>query len=170
MSQGAFDPLRSLRSLIRHKVDFVLIGGLGARLYGSPTVTGDIDICYERSTENLERLASALSSLDATLRGVAEDVPLRLDAQTLAAGDHFTFMTKAGGLDCLGSPAGVGGFEGLAREAQVFDIDGMTVRVASIEDLIRMKSAAGRPKDRIEVEILEALREEIEKDGSRRGP
>jgi hypothetical protein len=164
----AFDPLRALRTLDRHGVRFVLIGGLGARLHGSPTVTNDTDLCYERSPENLERLAAALRRLGAELRGVDDDVPFRLDAATLAAGDHFTFTTKAGNLDLLGTPSGADGFADLARDAVPFDVDGLTVLVASIDDLIRMKRAAGRPKDLIEVEVLTAVQDERRLRG--RGP
>jgi hypothetical protein len=58
-------------------------------------VTRDTDICYERSPENLERLAEALEDLGARLRGVDEDVPFLLHAKTLGAGDHFMFRTRA---------------------------------------------------------------------------
>lgn len=162
MSDPSFDPLLALRTLVRCGLRFVVIGGIGGRLHGSPTVTRDTDICYERSLENLERLVKALGDLDARLRGVAEDVPFRLDAMTLQAGDHFTFVTRAGDLDILGTPAGVGGFDELAAHATEFEIEGSTVLVASIDDLIRMKRSAGRAKDLIEVEVLGALREEIE--------
>jgi len=157
---AAFDPLRAFRTLERHGVRFVVIGGLGARLHGSPTVTNDLDVCYDRAPENLERLAAALRELGAELRGVVDDVPFRLDARTLAAGDHFTFTTTAGNLDVLGSPAGVDGFAALARSAVPFEVEGLTVPVASIDDLIAMKRAAGRPKDLIEVEILSAVENE----------
>jgi hypothetical protein len=162
VTESAFDPLRAFRTLDRHDVRFVVIGGVGARLHGSPTVTNDTDICYKRSPENLEKLAAALHDLGATLRGVEEDVPFLLDAKTLAAGDHFTFRTRAGSFDCLGTPAGVGGFDELADRAIPFDVDGLTVLVASIDDLIRMKRAAGRPKDLIEIEVLGAVQAEIE--------
>ncbi|HZA61165.1 MAG TPA: hypothetical protein VE754_05705 [Actinomycetota bacterium] len=164
---SGFDFLRTIRTLVEHEVRFVLIGGLAGRLHGSTTVTNDVDACYERSTPNLERLAGALRGLDARLRGAPEDVPFQLDAPSLAAGDRFTFETDAGGLDCLASPAGVAGFEELERAAVVMDLDGITVPVASIDDLIRMKRAAGRPKDLIELEVLGALRDEID-EGSRR--
>lgn len=159
MTDGAFDPLAALRTLDRHRVRFVLIGGLGARLHGSPSVTNDTDVCYERSRENLERLAAALRELGAALRG-APDTPFRLDGATLEAGDHFTFTTDAGNLDCRGTPAGVGGFDELAANAAPMEIDGFSVLVASVADLIRMKRAAGRPKDLIEVELLLAAKEE----------
>jgi hypothetical protein len=161
LTPGAFDPLRALRTLSRHEVRYVVIGGLGARLHGSPSVTNDTDVCCQRAPANLERLATALRQLHAGLRGADGDAPFQLDAKTLAAGDHFTLTTDAGNLDILGTPAGVDGFDALEREAKVFTIDGLTVAVASIEDLISMKRAAGRPKDLIEVEVLGALRDEV---------
>lgn len=165
MSSGRFDPLRVFRTLDRHGVRFIVIGGVGGRLHGSPTVTNDTDVCYERSPENLERLAAALAELGVELRGVGEQVPFILDAKTLAAGDHFTFTSRAGDLDILGTPAGVDGFDDLLERAEEFDVDGVAVLAASIDDLIRMKRAAGRPKDLIELEILGAVRDEIESEG-----
>lgn len=156
-----FDPLRALRALAAHEVRYVMIGGLGARLRGSPSVTNDLDLCYARDTENLERLALVLRELHAALRGVEDDVPFQVDAATLAAGDHFTFWTDAGALDILGTPAGTSGFEQLARRATVHEIEGLSVPVAALDDLIAMKRAAGRPKDLVEIEILSALRDEI---------
>jgi hypothetical protein len=79
----------------------------------------------------------------------------------LAAGDHVTFTSRAGDVDVHGTPAGVGGYADLDRYAVPFDLGEITVRVASIDDLIRMKRAAARPKDLIEVEVLVALRQEI---------
>ncbi|MGH7587525.1 MAG: hypothetical protein ACRELU_02925 [Gemmatimonadota bacterium] len=162
MTDPVFDPLRMLDVLDRHGVRFVMIGGLAGRLWGSPTVTNDLDVCHARDRANLRRLAEALRELNARLRGVAEDVPFLLDDRTLAAGDHFTFVTDSGNLDCLGIPAGTNGYEDLAKTAERMEIAGRDVLVAAIEDLIRMKLAAGRPKDRIEAEILGAVREEIE--------
>jgi hypothetical protein len=141
-------------------VRYVLIGGLGARLHGSPTVTNDTDVCYERSAGNLERLTAALTELHARLRGVDDDLPFRLVAATLGAGDHFTFSTDAGNLDCLGTPAGVGGYDDLASNAETYEVEGLRVAVASIDDLIRMKRAAGRPKDLLEIDVLRAVEEE----------
>lgn len=163
MNGAVFDPLEVLSTLGRHRVRFVLIGGLAGRLWGSPTVTNDIDLCYARDDENLRRLAHALRELGARLRGVAEDVPFRLEAETLAAGDHFTFATDSGNVDCLGIPAGSTGYDDLVRTAERMEMEGQTIAVAAIEDLIRMKLAAGRPKDRIEVEVLGAVREERER-------
>ena len=98
MSEAAFDPVTALRTLLDHDVRFVLIGGFAGALRGSPLITGDLDICYARDDANLERLAEALRSLEARLRGAPPDVPFLLDARTLRAGDLFTFSTSVGRL------------------------------------------------------------------------
>jgi hypothetical protein len=156
----AFDPLGSLRALSDLAVRFVVIGGIAGATHGSPSVTQDLDVCYERSPENLERLSAALRSVHARLRGADENVPFSLDSKTLAVGNHFTFVTDLGDLDCLGMPAGTLGYDDLMESAVDIDLDGLVVAVASIDDLIRMKRAAGRPRDLAELEILGALRDE----------
>ena len=167
MSERGFDPVAALQVLVAHKVDFVVIGGIAGRLWGSPTVTRDLDICYARAPANLERLAAALQEVHAKLRGVREEVPFRVDARTLAAGDSFTFKSDVGDVDCLGTPTGTGGYDDLRASAERLDVDGLKVWVTSLADLIEMKRAAGRQKDRVEVEVLGALRDER---GRRRSP
>ncbi len=159
---NASDFFGVLSVLTRYEVRFVLIGGLAARLHGSPTVTLDIDICPARDEQNLQSLVRALQSIDAKLRGVEEVVPFLLDTKSLSRGVNFTFTTTMGALDVLGEPAGTQGYEDLVPNAVEMIIDGITVLVASLEDLMRMKEAAGQPKDRIELEILGALRDEVE--------
>jgi len=160
MNSGRFDAAAIVHALQGHGIDFVVIGGIAGQLWGSPTITQDLDICYSREKSNLERLASALRELKARLRGVKEVVPFRLDARTLAAGDSFTFTTDLGDLDCLGTPTGTNGYADLSQGAELVDLGGMKVLVTSLDDLIRMKRAAGRAKDRIELEILGAVRDE----------
>jgi hypothetical protein len=168
VSSVLFDPIPIFQILARHHVRFVLIGGFAGRLWGSNTITNDLDICYARDRPNLEALAAALRELGATLRGAPKDVPFLLDAQTLERGDHFTFETRFGDLDCLGIPAGSKGFQELVDGSAGMVVDSVSVLVASLHDLIRLKRAAGRPKDLVEVEILAALREEIERDRGKR--
>lgn len=137
----------------------MVIGGIAATFQGSTTITRDFDICYSRDRTNLERLTSALRELNARLRGVDLDVPFQLDAASLRNGLNFTFKTKHGDFDCLGDPGGGFDYELLRRNADQMDVAGRKVMVASLDDLIAMKRAAGRNKDRIEVENLSALRE-----------
>jgi len=159
-----FDPDRALWTFNRHGVRYIVIGGYAAGLLGAPVMTNDIDICYERSPGNLDRLASALSELHARLRvpGVDEELPFLLDGRTLAAGDSFTFESDIGDLDILGTPSGTRGFADLDKAAAAYDLgDGLIVRVAALDDLIRMKEAAARRKDLLHLPLLEELRDVI---------
>jgi hypothetical protein len=158
-----FEPLPILRTLADAGVRFVLIGGVAANYAGSPIATFDLDICYARDRENLESLAVVLQKLGASLRGAPPGLPFRLDAKTLANGDSFTFITITGDLDILGTPSGTEGYNDLAKGAIAYDIDGVRILVASVDDLIRMKRASGRVKDRIHLEHLGALRDELDR-------
>lgn len=159
-----FDPLGALEVLTRHDVRFVLIGGLAARLRGSPSVTDDLDVCQSLERPNLEALAAALVEMDARLRG-AEDVEFPLDARLLAGGRNFTFTTDRGAVDCLGAPAGVDGYRELAKDAELVDLGDFSIAVASLDALMKMKRASGRPKDLGELEILGALKQELQSRG-----
>ena len=167
MTATVFDALRGLRVLVASGVRFVVIGGIAGRAWGSTTLTNDLDICYERSKQNHRALATALNQLEATLRGAPPGLPFLLDERTIAMGDSFTFETVAGFLDCLGTPSGTAGYLDLVKNATEIDLeDDLRVAICSLDDLIRMKRAADRPKDRIEVEILTAVKEEREKNES----
>lgn len=166
-----FDPTRALRVLKAHDVRYVVIGALAAELLGAPLATNDLDICYERSPDNMARLAAALRELGARLRvaGVEEELPFVLDGHTLAAGDAFAFRTEAGDLDVLATPSGTGGFRDLDAAAAAYDLgEGLVVRVTSLDDLIRMKEATGRPKDQAHLHVLTVLREAIAEAGGSR--
>jgi hypothetical protein len=168
VTQSDFDPLVALRVLATHAVDYVVVGGFAADLLGAGVNTNDLDICYDRSPENLDRLVAALGELDAKLRvaRVEEELPFVLDAKTLAAGDCFTFVTRAGALDILGTPRGTNGFRDLATRATTLEVGGgLDVRVVALDDLIRMKVAAGRAKDYFHLEILAALQEVLAEQG-----
>lgn len=156
-SAGEFDPGPALRTLARHDVDFILIGGIAAIVLGSSYSTSDLDVAYARDRANLERLADALRELGATLRGAPPGVPFRLDADTLEAGLNFTFETEGGDLDVFGEPAGAPAYAELKRRSSTERIEGVELRVASIDHLIAMKEAAGRTKDTLLASQLRTL-------------
>lgn len=160
--EGSFDPDQILNTLIQHDVAFVVIGGIAAIMLGSPTATLDLDVCYSRAHDNLEKLAHALRELRAKLRGADPDLPFLLEGKTLELDDSFTFVTDAGDFDILATPSGTRGYEQLAVNATTVDLDGLSVRVAHVDDLIRMKRAAGRPKDLAALPHLQALRDELD--------
>ena len=147
-----------LRRLTARGVDFVIIGGVAAVLHGSAQATYDLDICYATDRGNLEALEHVLVGLHARLKGVEEEVPFVPDVTTLRRVEVLTMVTDSGELDALARPVGSPGYEALRRRADRFDLDGFSVLVASIDDLIAMKLAAGRAKDLAAVEELEAIK------------
>jgi len=159
-----FDPRAILEILRRHDVRFLVVGGIAGRLHGSARMTEDLDICYSRTTDDLDRLAAALAELDISLRGADPGLPFRPDARTLRSGLNFTFDTRYGPFDCLGEASGYT-YEVLVPNAERAQLDGLDVLVVSLDDLIRMKRAAGRPQDIADVEILSKLREVRERMG-----
>jgi predicted nucleotidyltransferase len=138
-------------------IDFVVIGGFAAIAHGSVQVTRDLDICHSAEPANLESLGRGLVELGARLRGVAEDVPFVPDAATLRRTRVLTLETEEGPLDILTDPAGAPGYHALRERALEVPVAGVVVRVASLEDLLAMKRACGRPKDLLAVEELEAI-------------
>jgi predicted nucleotidyltransferase len=162
LTEPTYHPERAIEVLLAHGVKFIVVGGIAATLHGSPMMTVDLDISYERTHDNLKLLAAALVQMNARLRGVDQEVPFLLDAETLKRGSNFTFDTDAGPLDCLGWVDGIGGYEDLARRAVDMSLTGHSVTVASLDDLIVMKKAAGRVKDERDVLHLEAIKEMTE--------
>jgi len=160
-----FLPEELLRRLSVGGVRFVLIGGLAAQAHGSPSLTADLDIVPSWDRDNLQRVARILTDVAASRHGVSADsVPLPpLDERTLLAGAVFTLATQFGRFDLLANPDPGLDFDALMRGAIEHEFLGHRLYVASLDDLIAMKRAAGRPKDRVELEILGALREEIDR-------
>lgn len=154
-----------LRSLVEGRVRFVVIGGLAAQAHGSPLITEDLDICFDLEQDNLERLASVLADLTAIRRGLPDGVVAPVDARALRSGDMFTLRTRFGDLDLLARPDPALDYASLASRAIAFEYEGLAILMASLDDIIAMKRAAGRPKDLLAIEHLAALREE----GDRRG-
>lgn len=151
----------ALKALTESRVNFVVVGGYAATLYGSGYVTSDLDICYERTPENMERLVTALQSCHPRLRGAPPGLPFIFDLRTVSQGMNFTLQTDFGDLDLLGYIDGIGEFPEVARNALSTSTYDMECRVVSLDALIRSKRAAGRAKDLNLLPELEALKEEM---------
>lgn len=152
-----------LRTLVDHGVDFVVVGGLAGLAHGSAYPTYDLDVAYSRDRENVVRLTAALEEIGVALRGAPADPPFQLEAKTIEKGANFTFDSSYGSVDILGDAAGIRGYDELRGEAATATIEGVEVRVASIDHLIAMKRAANRPKDRIMVEEYIVIADEQRK-------
>jgi hypothetical protein len=147
-----------VRELVENEVDFVIVGGVAVVLQAIPRFTKDLDICYSPAQENLDALGRVLLALHARLRGIDEDLPFIPDGRTLRGTQILCLTTSAGDIDLLVEPSGGPSYETLRRRADIMELAGHSVRVASIEDLLAMKRAAGRPQDLIDVETLEAAK------------
>jgi predicted nucleotidyltransferase len=151
-----------LRTLLDHDVEFILVGGVAANLHGSARATFDIDVVYRRTPDNIARLVTSLSPLEPYLRGAPPGLPFRLDHETVTAGLNFTLQTKAGELDLLGEIVGGGTYEDLLPGTIAFSLFGHTCRCVSLLQLLALKRAAGRPKDREAIAELEVLLEGLQ--------
>jgi hypothetical protein len=153
-----FRPTALLRRLVEAGVDFVVVGGVALVAHGSNRFTNDLDITYSTDPANLVALGAVLVDLGAKLRGVPEDVPFVLDERTLRQVELLTLDTPEGPIDLLALPPGASPYSELRRRAVQLDISGVSVRVASLDDLEDMKRAAGRDVDRIDLETIEIIR------------
>jgi hypothetical protein len=123
-------------------------------------LTYDVDIVYARNPEDLRRLAAALQPYQPYLRGAPPGLPFRWDERTLKSGLNFTLTTTLGDLDLLGEVAGGGSYEQLRPFTQELETFGVRCRFVTLEKLIQLKRAAGRPKDLEAIAELQALLEE----------
>ena len=162
---ATFEPAAALRTLVMHRVDFVVIGGYGAVLHGSPVFTTDADICPSKDPANLRRLCAALDDFDARIRTVEDPdgVAFHCDAHLLEQMAMLNLVTRYGHFDISFRPAASNGYDDLARRAVEYDIGGCVVKVASIDDIILSKETANRQKDQIGLVHLYALRDEVGK-------
>ncbi len=162
------DVLRLVEALNRHGVEHLIVGGVAALSYGARKPTRDMDCVVRHNDGNLDRLAAAMRELNARLRvarmtdAEAKLLPVQIDRHTLAALEISTWMTDAGPLDVLTDLRAADGrrvpYEELAHRSRVLEADGITIRVAALEDIIASKRWADRPKDRSALPELERLR------------
>jgi hypothetical protein len=170
---SALRPLRPeplLTALIGHEIDFVIVGGYAVAAHGFARATKDIDICPDPADANLARLAAALDELEATPIGLDEfegEFDLKPDLDGLKMGGNWTLMTKHGRLDVMQTfnfdeaAGGEGTYRNLAPHAVERTFLGHQVKFCSYDDLLRMKRAAGRAQDSVDVESLKAARSEM---------
>ena len=153
------DPERLFTTLAHHGVAYVLIGALAARLQGFPRLTADADITPARDQANLERLAAALRELDARVYtdAVPEGLPFDVSAAMLSRAEVWNLVTDAGRVDVAFVPAGTEGFEDLQDGAVRFQVYGVELLAARLQDIARSKRAADRPQDRQDVLLIEEM-------------
>ncbi|HXV06011.1 MAG TPA: hypothetical protein VFP23_08945 [Solirubrobacterales bacterium] len=156
-----FDARELFAALARHGVDYVTIGGIAIQAHGGQRLTQDLDIAIATSAENLERLAGALSEVDARILGPdgqrSSSTP---GASLLGSSDQWHLITDHGPLDVVTIPAHLGSFEEVRSRAHETPLGDLTVPIAHRQDLLKMKRASGRPQDLADAQLLESLDDE----------
>lgn len=157
--------------LAKHRVNYVLIGGIAGLVHGASRVTVDADVVPETTPENLERLLDALAELDAAVfvsperQAVEDGLPWEVEvlhkgAPALLEAEAWHFTTTGGRIDVVLEAAGVGGYEEHRAGADEFDVFGVRVAVAGLDDLIASKQTLGRAKDASILAELQELRDQ----------
>jgi predicted nucleotidyltransferase len=146
--------------LAQHAVRFIVVGGGAAIAHGLARLTSDVDVVYARDPENIRQLVAALKDYSPYLRGAPPGLPFRWDEQTITAGLNFTLTTGVGDLDLLGEITGGGSYEELLPYTIELTAFNLQCRFVTLERLIQLKRAAGRPKDLEVIAELQALLEE----------
>jgi hypothetical protein len=168
LPEPVLDVRRIVETLNRHGVEYLLVGGASATAYGAQRASKDVDVVAARDTVNMGRLADSLKELNARLRveGLSDEearaLPVRLDAMTLRNMELSTWRTDAGDLDILcDMPSSLGKhqrYEELLPRAETAIVGSVTIRLASLDDVIASKEWADRPKDREALPELYDLR------------
>jgi len=153
-----------LSVLSRGGVEFIIVGGFAGTLHGSSVPTRDLDVVYSRDLENIGRLVEALGSLSPRLRGAPPGIPFLWDRRTIERGLNFTLVTDLGAIDLLGEITGGGGYGALLPHTVRIEVFGIECACLTLEKLIEVKRAAGRPRDFQAVADLEALLEERDRE------
>lgn len=154
MSRSPIDLVHIAQVLNKHNVDYVLVGGMAVILQGRESATLDVDLAFDRSGKNIERLADALEELSAKpKRWVTAGYRLKLSALGTA---WLHLESDFGDIDLISSIRGLS-YDAVRQNCDRFEIDAISFSVASIQQLIEMKSQTGREKDAIHIAELQQL-------------
>jgi predicted nucleotidyltransferase len=152
-------PLR-MRELLRRLADaeirFILVGGLAVNAWGYVRATRDVDLVPDPDVENLAKLDRLLRELDGKVDVAGQLLGANAIATFLKTGDRTYVVTELGQIDVLQGLPQIPAFDALDSQASDVDMDGIAVRVCSLDHLLEMKRASQRPRDRDDIEALEA--------------
>jgi hypothetical protein len=161
----AFDPLTILSKL--RDVEYMVVGGFAAVLYGAPTITGDLDIMPRADADNIALLAELLATLHTVVReprssgrrlALANSRPAEATAEAASFGGQLRTRTAAGPLDILWRLHDGRGYGDLVGRSCLLTEDELRVRVIGLDDLIDVKTAVDRPQDRAALPYLQEIR------------
>jgi hypothetical protein len=142
-----------LRVLLRHGVDFFVVGGVAAQLEGAPILTLDLDVLFDKTPENLDRLLAALREIKARYRDPAGR-HIEPDMEKLETMRFHLLLTELGALDVLGVIGGGLSYQDLVGRTVSYELGEDRVRVLELAAVIETKEQANRDKDRAVLPVL----------------
>jgi hypothetical protein len=149
-----------LGRLVKHDVDFVIIGAYASVAHGATLVTHDVDICCSFTSRNLLKLQEALADLRPIHRLTPNELPLKLTPTGYRGLKNLYLKTDLGVIDCLGEVSGVGNYAAVKRQSVIIEMEFGKCRVLGLDALIKAKRAMNRPRDRQALIQLEAIRKQ----------
>ena len=147
-----------LERLVNTGVDFVIVGGFAGVVHGCTFVTQDIDICCNFTPTNLLNLQKAISDLHPVHRMTPSRKRLVLTEKTCGQFKNLYLDTDICQVDCVSCVEGLGNYEKVKESSVLVEVEGIQLRVLSIDDLIRAKKAMNRPRDREAILQLRAIK------------
>jgi len=147
------DLSRLLGVLAAHRVDYTVIGGVAVQVHGHRRTTRDLDVIPQPGTENLARLGDALVALKASPRDLPGAGPPSLEQLAVAAVVP-PLLTEHGSLHILNAVPGAAPYEHLRSRALEIELEGATLAIVGLDDLISMKRASGRSRDLEDIAAL----------------
>ena len=155
------DQLNLLQHLTHAKIDFVIVGGFAGVVHGCTYVTQDIDICCVFAPTTLLALQEALTELHPVHRMTPGRRPLVLTTENATQFNNLYLDTDLGRIDCLSEIAGLGDYGQVKQDSELIDVEGMRLRVLTLDALIKTKQAMNRPRDReilLQLQAIKALK------------
>ena len=136
-----------LQTLLDNKVNFLIVGAYALAAYGYPRATGDFDIWVEASEENSEKVFTSLKSFGAPTSQLTEKSFTQngIIFQIGVAPCRIDLITHIDGVD----------FVDAYKSKETIEIESIRLPFISKENLIKNKKSTGRPKDLIDVKVLE---------------
>ena len=147
------DAERIFAVLDAHRVEYVVVGGIAVQAHGHMRMTNHVDMIPSPTPVNLERLAAALTELQARVLNPGSE-QLKVDAQMLPRATLWQLATRHGDVDVLHDASGAAPFPQLRERALVIALGDHMIPIAARDDLIKMKRATGRPVDIADIAAL----------------
>lgn len=134
---------------------------MAVMLHGGDAVTSDFDLVFSKERDNLDRLVAALQDIGARPVRSGDEQPFELDLSIVLA-PFMHLKSEAGLIDLINRLPNIESFEDLFDRSLAVEVDGVEIRIASIDDLIRLKTGTNRERDRVHIRVLESIKAEFD--------